>query len=115
MLMAALFAALAAWSRRCCWASRRTPACMAVHLWLALVGTLGSWAILVPAKFAEGKLEDQVPMRITLLLLGGLVGVAAWFLSDALMSTSRAAASRSTSNRGMISHEMLVGACRQTA
>ena len=54
-------------------------------LWLAIVGTLGSWAILVPSKFAEGKLEDQVPMRLTLLLLGALVGVAAWLLGDALM------------------------------
>ena len=48
----------------------RRPSKWRLYLWLAIVGTLGSWAILVPAKFAEGKLEDQVPMRLTLLLLG---------------------------------------------
>jgi phosphoglycerate dehydrogenase-like enzyme len=37
---------------------------------VAVVGTLGAWAIIVPSKFTEGKLEDQVPMRLTLLALG---------------------------------------------
>ena len=51
---------------------------MASYLWLAAVGTLGSWAVLIPSKFFEGKLEDHAPIRISLLLLGTLVGAAAW-------------------------------------
>ena len=59
-----------------------------MYLWLATIGTLGSWAILVPAKFTEGKLEDQVPMRVTLLAAGATVGVAAWLLGDSLLLKS---------------------------
>ena len=58
---------------------------MASYLWLAAVGTLGSWAVLIPSKFFEGKLEDHAPIRISLLLLGTLVGAAAWALGDVLM------------------------------
>ena len=43
---------------------------MAVYLWLAIVGTLGSWAVLVPTKFSEGKVEDQGPMRDVAVRLG---------------------------------------------
>jgi eukaryotic-like serine/threonine-protein kinase len=84
-LLAALFAALAASVAPLLLAEQAASENAAVYLWLAMVGTLGSWAILVPAKFAEGKIEDQVPMRIVLLLLGAVVGVAAWFLGDVLL------------------------------
>ena len=62
---------------------------MATYVWLTIVGTLGSWAILVPSKFVEGKLEDQVPMRITLMLLGALLGLVAWGIADGLMLNNR--------------------------
>lgn len=78
-----------------------------MHLWLALVGTLGSWAILIPAKFAEGKLEDHVPMRITLLLLGGWVGTAAWGLGDLLLVQSPGWREPIQVNAGLVSQEML--------
>jgi hypothetical protein len=55
------------------------------YAWLASVGTLGSWFVMVPAKFFEGKVEDQAPKRFTLLILGMLLGLAAWGLSDALI------------------------------
>ena len=78
MLVAAVFAALAALVAPVLLGVATNSGSMAVYLWLALVGTLGSWAILVPTKFSEGKLEDQGPIRVLLLLLGGLVGAAAW-------------------------------------
>ena len=74
MLSAAVFAALAALVAPVLLGVSTNSHGMAIYLWLALVGTLGSWAVLVPTKFFEGKIEDQVPMRIVLLLLGGLVG-----------------------------------------
>jgi serine/threonine protein kinase len=58
---------------------------LTMTLWVALVSMLGSWAIMIPAKFTEGWLEDQAPRRFTQLVLGGLVGVAAWTLADLLM------------------------------
>ena len=68
MIMAAMFAAVAACIAPLMLGRQwRRPTALPLYMWLAIVGTLGSWAILVPAKFAEGKLEDQVPMRITLL------------------------------------------------
>ena len=54
-------------------------------LWIALVSMLGSWAIMIPAKFTEGWLEDQAPRRFTQLVLGGMVGVAAWALASMLL------------------------------
>ena len=53
--------------------------------WLASVGTLACWALMVPAKLSEGKVEDQAPMRFMQLLLGAIVGVLAWALADWLM------------------------------
>jgi eukaryotic-like serine/threonine-protein kinase len=54
-------------------------------LWLAIVGTLGSWAVMIPAKMAEGRVEDQAPMRFIQLIVGALVGTVAWFLADLLI------------------------------
>ena len=106
MLMAAVIAALASLIAPVLMGIRGTSDGMALYLWLALVGTLGSWAVLVPSKFAEGKLEDQVPMRVTLLLLGGLVGLAAWGLSEALL-VHIPSAKEIQDNSSVISHELL--------
>src|SRR5204863_6009824 len=80
---------------------------LAMYFWLASVGTLGSWAILVPSKFVEGKLEDQVPMRIALMLLGALVGVVAWFVADSLLLKMPSWREPVDVGRGLISNEML--------
>jgi hypothetical protein len=106
MLMAACVAALASLIAPVLMGIRGTSDGLALYLWLALVGTLGSWAILVPSKFAEGKVEDQVPMRVTLMLLGGLVGLAAWGLSDALLVQMPSAKGLQDTS-GVISHNML--------
>ncbi len=78
-----------------------------VFLWLAIVGTLASWAVLVPAKFTEGKLEDHVPMRLVMLLLGGLVGAAAFGVGDALLVNLHRGEEPLDAGWGLISHEML--------
>jgi serine/threonine protein kinase len=79
----------------------------AMYLWLMVVGTLGSWAILIPTKFVEGKLEDQVPMRITLLGLGALVGMAAWALADALLLKPVSFGEPIDAQHGLISQKWL--------
>ena len=56
-------------------------------LWMAVIGTLGSWAVMLPAKFAEGRVEDQAPMRFIQLITGSLVGMAAWGLAEMLILT----------------------------
>jgi serine/threonine protein kinase len=53
--------------------------------WLATVGSLSCWAIMVPAKLSEGKVEDQAPLRFIQLLSGAVVGVLAWAIADWLM------------------------------
>ena len=107
MLLAAIVAALAACVAPLLLRGQPNSEQMATYVWLAVVGTLGSWAVLVPAKFAEGKVEDQVPLRISLLLLGTLVGVAAWFLGDALMLKMPGWREPIDVGSGIITHEML--------
>jgi hypothetical protein len=107
MLAAAMFAALAALVAPVLMRIDSQSGSMAVYIWLAIVGTLGSWAILVPTKFAEGQVEDQVPMRVVLLILGGLVGVAAWALAGALLVRVPAAGEPIGANWGVISNEVL--------
>ncbi len=80
---------------------------MATYVWLTIVGTLGSWAVLVPSKFVEGKLEDQVPMRITLMLLGALLGLIAWGVSEGLMIRMTGWHEPIDVGSGLLSHEML--------
>jgi hypothetical protein len=53
-------------------------------LWTAAVATLASWALMIPGQLAEGQMEDHAPLRFLQLLLGILVGVAAFALADAL-------------------------------
>jgi hypothetical protein len=107
MILAALFAAVAASIAPVMLGNHGMSDRLPLHIWLALVGTLGSWSILVPAKFAEGKLEDQVPMRITLLGFGALVGLAAWFLSNTLLIHVPSWGDPVDVGRGLISQEML--------
>jgi hypothetical protein len=55
------------------------------YAWLFAVSTLGSWLVMIPAKLYEGRLEDHSPKRFTQLLLGMLLGFAAWGLAESLM------------------------------
>ncbi len=80
---------------------------LATYIWLALVSTFGSWAVLVPAKFAEGKVEDHTPLRISMLLLGTLIGLTAWFLGDSLMLKTPGWREPFDVGRGLLSHQML--------
>jgi serine/threonine protein kinase len=107
MIMAAMIAAVAACVGPMVLGSQPGSERLAMHLWLTTIGTLGSWAILVPAKFTEGKLEDQVPMRVTLFATGAAVGVAAWALGEALLLKSPGWHDPIDAGRGLISQEML--------
>jgi serine/threonine protein kinase len=53
--------------------------------WLATAVTLSCWAVMVPAKLLEGRVEDQAPMRFMQLVLGAIVGVLACSTADSLM------------------------------
>ena len=55
------------------------------YIWLAIVGTIGSWAVMIPGKFMEGHIEDQAPMRFGMLIAGAIVGAFAWVISDGFL------------------------------
>ena len=57
------------------------------YLWMTIVTTLGSWAVMIPAKLAEGRVEDQAPIRFGMLIAGALVGVVASGLAGMLYLT----------------------------
>jgi hypothetical protein len=107
MLLAAIFAAIAACAIPLLSNNVPSSELFAMYMWVAVVGTLGSWAILVPSKLVEGKLEEQIPMRFTLMLLGALVGVAAWFIADAFVLKMLGAHEPFQFREGLVSHEML--------
>jgi serine/threonine protein kinase len=107
MLLAALFSAIAACVVPLFSSSEVTSEVTATYFWLAVVGTLGSWAVMIPAKLIEGKLEDHVPMRIALMLLGALLGVAAWGVARGLMIHLPTWREPISIDRGLVSHEML--------
>jgi serine/threonine protein kinase len=107
MLLASVFAAIASSVIPLLSSNQPTSEVMATYVWLTIVATLGSWAVLVPAKFVEGKLEDQVPMRITLMLLGALLGLIAWGVADGLMLKMPGWREPMDVGRGLVSHEML--------
>ena len=46
--------------------------------WVALVSIAGAWGVLIPAKFWEGTDGEPVLRRFTMLVVGLLVGAAAW-------------------------------------
>ncbi|MEM6330115.1 MAG: serine/threonine-protein kinase [Planctomycetota bacterium] len=54
-----------------------TASASVISTWLAVVTTLGAWAVLITGKLTEGRFEDQAPMRFSLLALGAGVGLAA--------------------------------------
>jgi serine/threonine protein kinase len=56
-----------------------------MFLWSAVVATVASWALLVPSQLAEGRVEDQAPMRFFQLLLGALVGAVAWAVASGML------------------------------
>lgn len=53
--------------------------------WLALVSVIGTWAVLVPAKFWEGTRGEHVLRRFTMMVIGLGVGLAAFAIATALM------------------------------
>jgi serine/threonine protein kinase len=114
MLLAAVFSAIAACAIPLLFNTQSSSEVTATYFWLTIVATLGSWAILVPSKFVEGKLEDQVPMRITLMLLGALLGLIAWAVADGLMLKTAGWSEPIDVGRGLVSHEMLGWAKRET-
>jgi hypothetical protein len=54
-----------------------------LFLWMAIVTSLSAWALLVPSQIFEGRMEDHAPLRFGNMLIGALVGAAAWLVSDA--------------------------------
>ncbi len=107
MMLAAMICAVAACIGPMLLGSQPPSERWAMHLWLMTIGTLGSWAVLIPSKFAEAKLEDQVPMRISLLAFGALVGVLGWLVGDTLLLKSPGWHEPIDASWGLVSHEML--------
>jgi serine/threonine protein kinase len=107
MLLAAGISALAAGVAPLLFRDQPSSEQIATYLWLAIVGTLGSWSVVVPSKLFEGKLEDQVPLRISLLILGMIVGGAAWLLSDSLMLRTPDWHEPVAVDRGLVTHNLL--------
>jgi serine/threonine protein kinase len=63
-----------------------------LFLWAAVVGAVSSWAILIPGQLAEGRVEDQAPMRFIMLLSGAFVGLVAFGVAQGMyleLPTSR--------------------------
>jgi hypothetical protein len=53
-------------------------------LWTATVGTVASWALMIPGQLAEARVEDHAPLRFIQLLLGATVGILAWAAAQSL-------------------------------
>jgi len=75
--------------------------------WLWLVTVLGSWSVLVAGKFMEGSTGEQMRRRFALLVVGMLVGLIAFGLSQFLMVdlvrlSAREAAHLGRWQRGMV-------------
>lgn len=56
-----------------------------LYLWMSIVATVGSWAVMIPAKLSEGRVEDQSPLRFGLLISGAIVGMVACGVAQSLM------------------------------
>jgi serine/threonine protein kinase len=54
-----------------------------LYLWMAMVTSIAAWAIMVPSQLVEGVMEEHMPLRFANLLIGAIVGLAAWMVSDA--------------------------------
>ena len=64
---------------------RGQPAQPEQFAWLALTSTLGTWAVLVPAKWWEGTSGEQALRRFAMLVIGLGYGAAAFGLDQALL------------------------------
>ena len=107
MLLAAVFAAIASSVVPLLFNNQPTSEVMASYVWLMIVSTLGSWAVLVPSKFAEGRIEDQMPLRFTLLLLGAGLGLVAWCVGEGIMLKVPSWSEPIDVGSGLLSHEMM--------
>jgi hypothetical protein len=56
---------------------RREDLTLGQFSWLGVVGTLGAWAVMIPAKFWEGVEGEQLPRRFVMLAAGLAVGAVA--------------------------------------
>ncbi len=52
--------------------------------WLAIVGTLGAWAVMLPSKTWEGQWGEQAPRRFAMLAVGLVIGAMAWGMMEFL-------------------------------
>jgi hypothetical protein len=53
--------------------------------WLAIVGTVGSWCVLIPSKFWEGTPGEPLVRRFVLLLAGLAMGLVAFLVDQSLL------------------------------
>jgi hypothetical protein len=53
--------------------------------WLATTSVLGSWAVMIPGKIWEGREGEAILRRVVLLIVGLVVGGAAYLAADVLM------------------------------
>ncbi len=77
-----------------------------LYLWMAMVISLASWALIVPSQLLEGRVEDHAPLRFFNLLAGALVGVAAWMIADSAYVSLPASNDFSPSPNDTLFHEM---------
>ncbi|MCH8221767.1 MAG: serine/threonine protein kinase [Chloroflexi bacterium] len=54
-------------------------------IWIALVGTVGAWAVMLPSKRWEGRRGDNGVLRFTMLVAGLAIGALACGLAGLLM------------------------------
>ncbi|HEX5471908.1 MAG TPA: serine/threonine-protein kinase [Lacipirellulaceae bacterium] len=107
MLLAALVCWIAASAVPLLSNNQSSSELTAAYLWIAAVSTLGCWVILVPSKFVEGKIEDHTPMRITLMLSGAVIGLAAWAIAAALFIKMPLGHEPVNVDSGLLSQQML--------
>jgi hypothetical protein len=55
------------------------------YMWLACTSTLAAWAVLIPGKLWEGREGDPILRRFVFLMIGLLVGAAAYGVFDGLL------------------------------
>ena len=77
-----------------------------LYLWMAIVISLASWAMIVPSQLIEGRMEDHAPLRFFNLLAGALVGVAAWMIADSVYVSLPASNDFSPGPNDTLFHEM---------
>jgi hypothetical protein len=81
------------------------PFDLSLFVWMAAVCALGCWGIMIPTRLAEGRIEDQAPMRFIQLISGAVVGILAWLIADWLMVPK----ALWNNNFGISLHESLMG------